>query len=687
MLETLRKRIALAVLPGAVKKDVLSPVQVISTQQPNIPVYSDMSVRKATREGYKMSPSVYRSVRTIIQAASAIPWIVQDSKGEPIEGHPLIKVLRNPNPEFSGQDLMEFLIAHLELVGNALWQPIIVGGKVKRFWTVMPDLVQPIPSDVPGEWLKAWRVTTADGRQYDVPPEQFIHFMQVDPGNPYWGIGPLMAAARTIDTDNEAQDTQKISMQNRGTPDGVFEAEAITGEQYEEANRQIKERYLSKEKRRLPWVVAGAKWHQMSLTPIEMDYIKSRRDNKRDIAGAFGISPIFLGDLEQSSYDNMMQARKSLYEDVVIPLLDDVKSTLNLKIAPMYGDIVIAYDISGIPALREDYGKKVEQAKTLWAMGIPFEKINERLGMGFEEFDGWDRGYLPVTLLPTGGSPAPAEEPGKSFVETDPWFQEMRDKAGKNKALNIETDEQKTAHWKRIDRRRVGWWGVVSKKILPLYKDEAKAIEKALKTVKALSPRDWEEAYSDEPPHWAVDLTPSLFAQDFAKELADRKLKSVLEIGCGNGRDSIFFARAGLDVSAIDVAPSAIKLAKENAKEAEVSVDFKVANAEKLPFKDGEFESMFSLSVLHATNLAKSLPEVNRILEKDGLAFVYLYADTEFASGKREEVITVDKYLELLKALNFAVLDFYSEQEKDFDEFGEKHLIIVSLLQKAGEPR
>ena len=31
------------------------------------------------------------------------------------------------------------------------------------------------------------------------------------------------------------------------------------------------------------------------------------------------------------------------------------------------------------------------------------------------------------------------------------------------------------------------------------------------------------------------------------------------------------------------------------------------------------------------------------------------------------------------------MLDFYSEQEKTFDEFGEKHLIIVSLLQKGSE--
>ena len=511
MLDNLRKRMAGALLPKngakAVSTEFLTPYQIFSMQSAGIPVYTDMTVRKATREGYKISVYVYRAVRTIVQAASAIPWIVQDNKGELIENHEFTKAWSKPNPEFSGQDNMEFIIAHQLLCGNSLIQPIIVGGRPREFWVVMPDLVKPIPSDVKGEWLKGWEVTSIDGKQVTVPASQFVHFMMMDPGNPYWGIGPLMAAARTIDTDNEAQDTQKISMQNRGVTDGVFTHETpLTQEQFEEARRQIRENFLAKSKRREPWVLgAGAKWNQMSLTAIEMDFIASRLHNKRDIAGAFGISPIFLGDLEQSSYNNMMEARKALYEDVAIPLLDDVKSTLNLKIAPMYGDITITYDTSRIAALREDFSKKVEQAKSLWSMSVPFNQINERLEMGFTEFPGWDRGYLPLTLLPTGSSPAGEEEPEKGLK-------------------NLSTEEQKTAHWKRIDRRRIAWWGVVTKKILPLYEDEIKAIEKAIKGKK---PAQLEsaagEAIEGRHEEWEKMLTAisAALIEDFGNEIAE----------------------------------------------------------------------------------------------------------------------------------------------------------------------
>lgn len=501
MLDTLRKKAAQVIIP----KKNSSSFGVLSTQSPGIPVYSEMTVRKATREGYKISGSVYRAVRVVVQAASAIPWVVLNKDGEVIPEHDFTKVWSHPNREFSGQDNMELIVAHLKLVGNAFIQPIIVNGKPIEFWVCMPDLIQPVPPDVPGEWLKGYLVTGIVGGQYMVPAERFIHFQQFDPGNPYWGIGDLMAAARTVDSDNEAQDTQKITMQNRGTPDGVFEVDALTDEQYEEATRRIQERYLDKTKRRLPWVIAGAKWHQMSLTPVEMDFMQSRLQNKRDIAAVFGVDPWFLGDNEHSSYNNILEAKKALYEETVIPLLDDIKATLNLKVAPLYGnDIIISYDTSKVVALRADFSKKVEQADKLWRMGIPFDQINERLEMGFTEFTGWDRGFLPLNLMPTG---APIKEVTEDF---------------ETKTLNLETEEAKTAHWKRVDRRRIGWWGVVSKKVEALYKDEGEAVVKACRGKTNLDDAA-NDAINNLTPEWEKMMTAVLSAliEDFGSEIAE----------------------------------------------------------------------------------------------------------------------------------------------------------------------
>ena len=199
----------------------------------------------------------------------------------------------------------------------------------------------------------------------------------------------------------------------------------------------------------------------------------------------------------------------------------------------------------------------------------------------------------------------------------------------------------------------------------------------------AMSPADWKRAYAKGTPHWAEDMEPSQFAKDFIKLMKSHEVKNVLEVGCGNGRDSIHFAKAGYKVTSIDIVPNAVELAKKNAEKAKADIDFKVASVEKLPFDDESIGAVFTLSVLHSTNLKKSLPEVHRVLETGGVAFIYIYGDTQFEDGKEtEDTIAFADYLADLKALGFKVLESFKDNEKEFDDYGEKHHIYVVNLEK-----
>ncbi len=507
----IRERLAQLLLPERKAQGGIIP-GLVGLQTPSVPVYSDMTVRRATREGYKISVYVYRAVRTIVAAGSGIPWMVLDREGEEILDHPFTRVLRRPNPAMSGQDLMELLMAHLLLPGNALWQPLVVGGQIRELWPVMPDKVRPIPSKQPGEWLEAWEI---EGQRH-VPPETFIHFQQFDPGNPYWGTGPLLAAARTIDTDNEALDTQKISMQNRAIPDGIFtpNLEVMTREQFAEANRQIAEVYTAKGKRRAPWVIT-AKYQQMALSPVEMDYIASRLANKQDIAAAFGIDSAFLGDKSASTYNNLVEMKRSLYEQAVLPMLDDIKATMNLRIAPLYGDIEIAYDTSGVAALREDYTAKAETAARLWSLGVPMSMLNTTLELGLEEYEGWDVSYLPMNVVPAdmvGAEPEPVPEEPEPAPDAD-----------QPKSLNVNTEEQKALFWKRIDTRRQAYWNVVAKRLSTLYGAGGDAVVRAVRNAPMESAENQAEAaITSLRPRWEKTLRAICMAlvEDFGNQTA-----------------------------------------------------------------------------------------------------------------------------------------------------------------------
>ncbi|MBN2452921.1 MAG: class I SAM-dependent methyltransferase [Candidatus Omnitrophica bacterium] len=68
----------------------------------------------------------------------------------------------------------------------------------------------------------------------------------------------------------------------------------------------------------------------------------------------------------------------------------------------------------------------------------------------------------------------------------------------------------------------------------------------------------------------------------------DKSLK-IIDIGCGTGRHAIELAKRGYTVTGVDLSESQIARAREKAKEAGVTIDFKKHDARALPF-DGEFD-------------------------------------------------------------------------------------------------
>jgi ubiquinone/menaquinone biosynthesis C-methylase UbiE len=102
--------------------------------------------------------------------------------------------------------------------------------------------------------------------------------------------------------------------------------------------------------------------------------------------------------------------------------------------------------------------------------------------------------------------------------------------------------------------------------------------------------------------------------------------KSVLEIGCGSGIDSLEFARNGARVTAIDFTDNAVQLTGELAKEAGLSVDVSRGDAKKLSFADDSFDCVYSYGVLHhIPDVGRALSEIRRVLKPGGKLMAMVY--------------------------------------------------------------
>jgi len=102
--------------------------------------------------------------------------------------------------------------------------------------------------------------------------------------------------------------------------------------------------------------------------------------------------------------------------------------------------------------------------------------------------------------------------------------------------------------------------------------------------------------------------------------------RQVLEVGCGAGVDLARFARGGADVTGVDVAASAIALARANFDQQQLRGLLEVGDAEHLPFADATFDLVYAHGVVQYTANPQALvDECYRVLKPGGTAIFQVY--------------------------------------------------------------
>ena len=100
----------------------------------------------------------------------------------------------------------------------------------------------------------------------------------------------------------------------------------------------------------------------------------------------------------------------------------------------------------------------------------------------------------------------------------------------------------------------------------------------------------------------------------------------LLEVGCGMGTDLLQFARAGANVTGVDLTPRSVETSRHHLELWGQTGDFALTDAENLPFASESFDVVYSNGVLHHTpDTAGAIHEIHRVLRPGGLARVMLY--------------------------------------------------------------
>lgn len=140
--------------------------------------------------------------------------------------------------------------------------------------------------------------------------------------------------------------------------------------------------------------------------------------------------------------------------------------------------------------------------------------------------------------------------------------------------------------------------------------------------------------------------TPMGIVINVAHEMRKRALSDVLDLGCGQGRNSIYLAREGFPVTAADYSLKELLMLKEYARTHNIPVNIVQSDVSQLPFKENRFDIVLCLHVLsYVTEQArpKAAEEVKRVLRPEGL-FVSVERSQRDPLYKKGEKIECETY-------------------------------------------
>jgi ubiquinone/menaquinone biosynthesis C-methylase UbiE len=112
----------------------------------------------------------------------------------------------------------------------------------------------------------------------------------------------------------------------------------------------------------------------------------------------------------------------------------------------------------------------------------------------------------------------------------------------------------------------------------------------------------------------------------------DVKDKRVLVVGCGFGEDALRLAKLGAKVSAFDLCPESIELAKQMAKRQNLSIEFAVMAAESLGYAENSFDYIVVRDILHHVDIAATMQQLFRVAKPHAVFIVneiYSHSSTD----------------------------------------------------------
>jgi HK97 family phage portal protein len=374
---------------------------------------------------YNSYPWLYRAASVIAQNIAPLRVRVVDGAGEEVEGHAITKLFNSGNESTPMDDIWRMSIIDLMLAGEFFHEFVEdASGMPVELWRRRPDFVGVIPdASNPSFPIKAgYVVSETDLQPVPLAPNMMFQFKFSNPTNPWRGLAPVNAIRDNVSIDVLTTAWSRNFMQAGARPDYALVAPAgITTSERESYEETLMRKFGGVDNAGKPIILEDGVTDikVLNWSPSDVQWL-DQREYSRDVVGAImGVPDLIMGyGTEQYDNSDKMNAHlKAFWVMTLKPIVEAIDSALTHYFTMTRQLLAdgqrVEHDLSMVGALQDDITPMVDNAFKLSRMGVPFNDIDERLGMGFGEVVGGSEPYQP-----TQGQQVEAADSTRSFFKS-----------------------------------------------------------------------------------------------------------------------------------------------------------------------------------------------------------------------------------------------------------------------------
>lgn len=362
------------------------------------------------KKGYATNPDVFAVINQMCDKTKAVPYAVKKIKDNvgyrklhslktATNGRYSIKQLADalilerkayedkeinfplerPNPNQTWADIHVLYKLFFRVTGNAYlymaWPDEGKNAGVPQLLYVLPShkmtIVLKKDADLLYDENPIDYYMLRDGDQnIKFPAEQIIHIKTANfnfdlNGSHLYGLSPIKALLRNIESSNEALNNNVKTMINSGVF-GFFSGKNEPLTQDQVAQMKIKLHEMDKDPGRLSRIAGFSlplEFTKMSLNTDELQPFEFLKHDQKAICNVLGWSDALLNNDDGGKYDKQKEERKRVVTDNIQPdliLFDQAMTEKFIKRFQGYENCVLEHDITELPEMQEDFKMMLE---------------------------------------------------------------------------------------------------------------------------------------------------------------------------------------------------------------------------------------------------------------------------------------------------------------------------------------